>query len=82
MEIKGQQLLLMRDTPTSIKVFEAHCSSCGENLSYKSEKRHLLCKSCKSSFGLDGKSHGDREPTSLKCYQAKLSRDNILVEIG
>ncbi len=81
-KVRGTQLMLVRDSPESVRAFDPTCTHQQCTVAYDKRDRHFHCPCHGSVYDLDGATR-DRLPKGpLKRYPARLDGDRILVEMG
>lgn len=79
--VKGREMLLIRDTPTSVRAINPMCTHKACKVFYKAQSNDLACKCHKSKFTLGGKVMGGPAPKPLQIYPARLNGQQIVIEL-
>lgn len=80
--VKGQELLLIRDTATSIRAIDPMCTHKKCKVFYQAASRDLGCKCHKSKFSLSGEVMGGPAPRALRTFAAKIKGEQIIIDLG
>jgi cytochrome b6-f complex iron-sulfur subunit len=81
LKVKGQKLLLVRDSETSVKALDPTCSHKKCTVKFTSSDSQLHCPCHKSAYSLDGKVLGGPAPKPLVTFPAQLSGEQIVVDL-
>lgn len=80
-KIKDKDVLLIRDTETSIRAINPVCTHKKCMVRYQSATNDIGCKCHKSKFLLDGTVVSGPAPRPLGVYQASLTGEQIVISI-
>lgn len=80
-KIKGTDVLLVRDSETTVQAINPMCTHKKCKVRYKAESNDLFCKCHKSAFKLDGTVMAGPAPRPLMIYQATLQNDAIVITL-
>jgi Rieske Fe-S protein len=80
LKLKDKSYLFIRDTETSVKVFDGLCThkKC-DKLSYDSASKKIQCGCHESNFDLDGKVLKGPATTDLPKYEAVLENNEKII---
>jgi len=81
LELKGRNVLFVRDTEKTIRAFDPTCTHNKCNVAYAPEERQLRCPCHRSAFSLEGEVRGGPAPRPLTMYPAKLDGDRVIVSV-
>jgi Rieske Fe-S protein len=80
-ELKKRQVLLVRDTKSSIKGLSAVCTHQRCLLSYNPKSGKVECDCHRSHYDLKGKVLSGPAPRSLKSYPAEVRKGRLVVTL-
>jgi Rieske Fe-S protein len=80
-KVKDKDLLLIRDTETTVKAFDSMCTheKCG--LTYDAGKKQVKCPCHNAYFDLTGKVVSGPPPKPVASYPATLSGDKVVITL-
>lgn len=80
-KLKGQDVLLIRDSPTSVRALNPMCTHKKCLVRYHNASGDIQCKCHKSKFTLDGQVVSGPAPRALTTYPASITSEQIIVEL-
>jgi len=80
-KVKGQQVLLIRDTEETIRALDPICTHKGCTVAYIENDNRLECPCHQSAFTLEGAVVRGPATRPLKAYDAKLDGDRIILSL-
>lgn len=81
LKIKDRDILLVRDTDTTIRAFDPMCTHQKCIVAYNNAAKRLDCPCHGSSYDLNGKPQSPLPPAPLKVYPATLADDRVILEM-
>ena len=81
-KLVGKEILLIRDSSTSVKGMGAKCTHKACDLSYSAKRGKIECTCHGSAFDLTGKVLSGPATQSLPVYPAQLSGDRIVLVVN
>lgn len=79
--IKGQDLLLVRDSAQGLYAINPQCTHKKCQVAYKPALRGLACKCHKSAFKLDGTVISGPAPRALQTFPAELRGEQVVISL-
>lgn len=80
-KLAGKDLLLIRDSESSVRALSSKCTHQHCDVTYKPEVKKIQCKCHGSSFDLTGKVLGGPATVPLPSYGATLSDGKIILTV-
>jgi cytochrome b6-f complex iron-sulfur subunit len=80
-QIRGKELLLVRDGETSVRAFEGLCPHEQCQVNYVAESQKIECPCHAALFDLAGKVLEGPPPRALETYAALVDGDRLLIKI-
>lgn len=80
-KLKGKELLLIRDTETSVRVLSGRCTHQNCMVAYNAGSKKIDCKCHGSSFDLSGKVLKGPASVNLPNFPASLSEGRIILTV-
>lgn len=77
--IKERQVLLVRESETSVRAYNPTCTHQQCAVGYDAEKKRIVCPCHGGTYDLDGKVLGGPPTQPLQSYPAALSEDRIVL---
>ncbi len=81
LKIKGNEVLLVRDTERTVHALNPTCTHKKCRVSYTHGDRKFHCECHKSAYALDGRVLDGPAPKPLQVYPAKLAGDRIILSL-
>lgn len=79
--VKGQELLLIRDSETTVHAVDPMCTHKKCKVFYRPKDNDIGCKCHKSKFTLEGDPVSGPAPKPLTSFRAKLKGDKIILKL-
>jgi Rieske Fe-S protein len=80
-KLDGKELLLIRDTETTVRALSSKCTHQNCLVSYNPSAKKVECKCHGSAFDVTGKVLKGPATTALPCYLASLSDGRIILTV-
>jgi Rieske Fe-S protein len=77
--VKDRQVLLVRDSETSVRAFDPRCTHQQCAVGYDAAAKKLVCPCHSATYDLDGKVLGGPAPKPLQAFPATLSEDRVVL---
>lgn len=84
-KIKGEEILLIRDTATSVRATTAICSHQQARLGYDAKKKRIVCTNHGSTFDLQGKvvkGPATKGLASVHAAHLDEAKERIVLDLG
>lgn len=79
--VKGQELLLIRDSETTVHAVDPMCTHKKCKVFYRPKDNDIGCKCHKSRFTLEGDPVSGPAPKPLASFRTKLKGDKIIIKL-
>ena len=81
LKVKGYPLVIIRDSETTVRVFNPTCTHKKCKVKYAAEDKQFNCKCHKSAFNFDGVPINGPAPKPLTRYDAKISKGRVIITL-
>ena len=81
-KLQDKQFILIRDTETTVKVFDPACTHKKCVVAYNPKAKRMECPCHGSVYNIEGKVLNGPAKNALQAYNAELLDDKIIITVG